>query len=54
MTRQPAIGQRELALPHPGVQRKRVKKDERAARPSAGRRRRLEISQASNGWHDPL
>jgi len=31
-----------------------VKKHENAARPFAGRRRRLEISEAAYGWHDPI
>ena len=48
------IGQRELALPHPGIQRERMKENKSAARPCVGARPRFEVSQSSYRGHEPI
>src|SRR5262249_56051933 len=50
----PLVGERELPLPHAGVQRKGVKKHEDAAPAHRRGRRPLEIAQSSQGRHPPI
>ena len=46
------LGQRELRLPHPGIQRKRVEQDERPAGSGPRRRKGFEIAEPSDSWHE--
>src|SRR5439155_1080571 len=51
----PALaGESELTFPHTRVERKGVEKEENAARPRAGGRRSLQISEAAYGGHEPI
>src|SRR6476660_8718477 len=46
------LGQRELRLPHPGIQRKRVEEDEHPAGSGPRWRKGFEIALPSDGWHE--
>ena len=49
-----SLGERELTLPHPGIQGESVQENENAARSGVRARRRLEVAESAYGEHEPI